>query len=57
MTETPSTEPIEDVEETDPIDNEEFVPNPDEDLDWDNDRDGSMADFADQEPDDNDVED
>ena len=46
-----------DVEETDPIDNEEFVPNPDEDLDWDNDRDGSMADFADQEPDDNDVED
>lgn len=56
MTETPNTDPV-DVEETDPIDNEEFVPNPDEDLDWDNDRDGSMADFADQEPDDNDVED
>lgn len=59
MTENPNIDP---VEEIDPIsyedleDDEEFVASPDDDVDWDNERDGSMADYADQEPDDTDVE-
>ena len=64
MTENPNIDPVEEIEDEDLAavtdeefdEDEEFVPSPDDDVDWDNERDGSMADYADQEPDDTDVE-
>lgn len=39
-----------DVNDAEDVDeNEEHSPNPLVDLDWDNDRDGSMADFAEED--------
>ena len=38
---------VNDAEDVD--ENEEHVPDPLVDLDWDNDRDGSMADFAEED--------